>query len=342
MILTFLRIILMTSLATRFRALTPAVALVLAGTTAGCGALTEAEGGGPGNGRRIAAAFYPLAYVAERVAGEHFDVANLTSAGTEPHDLELGPRETAEIAGARVVLHEHDFQPAVDATIEQNAEGTVLDAADLVDLRPFTDHSEEGHEHEEPEEPEEEAGHEEEGHDDEHDHGDIDPHFWQDPLLMADLGDAVAKELAELDAEHAADFTANAASLRADLEELDREYADGLASCTRDLVVVNHDAFGYLARYGLHLEPIVGLSPDAEPSAGALGRLQQLIRREGITTVFSETLVSKKTSATLAADLGIDTAVLDPIEGLTDQTADEDYLSLMRSNLAALQKANGC
>ena len=45
---------------------------------------------------------------------------------------------------------------------------------------------------------------------------------------------------------------------------------------------------------------------------------------------------------TLAADLGVDTAVLDPVEGLTDQTADEDYLSLMRANLAALQEANGC
>ena len=36
------------------------------------------------------------------------------------------------------------------------------------------------------------------------------------------------------------------------------------------------------------------------------------------------------------------TAVLDPIEGLSDATADEDYLSLMRANLAALKEANGC
>ena len=45
---------------------------------------------------------------------------------------------------------------------------------------------------------------------------------------------------------------------------------------------------------------------------------------------------------TLASDLGLETAVLDPIEGLSDDTADEDYLSLMRANLAALQEANGC
>jgi zinc transport system substrate-binding protein len=45
---------------------------------------------------------------------------------------------------------------------------------------------------------------------------------------------------------------------------------------------------------------------------------------------------------TLADDLGVETAVLDPIEGLSDETADEDYLSLMRENLTALQQANGC
>ena len=40
--------------------------------------------------------------------------------------------------------------------------------------------------------------------------------------------------------------------------------------------------------------------------------------------------------------MGITTEVLDPIEGLSDETADEDYLSLMRENLSALEEANGC
>ena len=37
-------------------------------------------------------------------------------------------------------------------------------------------------------------------------------------------------------------------------------------------------------------------------------------------------------------------AVLDPIEGLTDEEADrgDDYFSLMRRNLATLRKALGC
>jgi zinc transport system substrate-binding protein len=45
---------------------------------------------------------------------------------------------------------------------------------------------------------------------------------------------------------------------------------------------------------------------------------------------------------TLARDAGVTTAVLDPIEGLTDETEGEDYLTLMTQNLDALRDANGC
>ena len=105
---------------------------------------------------------------------------------------------------------------------------------------------------------------------------------------------------------------------------------------------MSHQAFAYLERYGPHFEPIAGLSPDSEATAADLARLQGLIPEDGVTTVFSERLVSPKMAETLAEDLGVETAVLDPIEGLSDETADEDYLSLMRENLTALQQANGC
>jgi hypothetical protein len=38
----------------------------------------------------------------------------------------------------------------------------------------------------------------------------------------------------------------------------------------------------------------------------------------------------------------LDAAVLYPIVGLGCDNSGADYLSLMRDNLAALQKANGC
>ncbi|HQR25570.1 MAG TPA: metal ABC transporter substrate-binding protein [Nocardioides sp.] len=282
---------------------------------AGCGTAAPEQSGRP----EVAAAFYPLAFVASRVAGDHADVVNLTRPGGEPHDLELTFTETVTVADADLVVLLGGFQPSVDETAANVAQGRVLDAASVVDLEPV--HTSAG---------------------DEHDHGDLDPHFWQDPLRMAALADAVADQLAAIDPAHRDDYLANARRLDADLAALDAEYRSGLADCELDTVVVSHDAFGYLARYGLHFEAINELSPDAEPSPADLARLHELARDEGITTIFSESLASPELADTLAGELGVTTAVLDPVEGLSDATADEDYLSLMRTNLAALEEANRC
>lgn len=301
-------------------------ALTLPLVLSGCSALADDS-----EGVQVATAFYPLQYVAERVGGDLVSVENLTQVGKEPHDLELTIRETAQIAGADLVVHAGDFQPAVEDGVAQNATGEVIDVTDVVELVPFDDEHADEHGGE----------HAEEGHEG-HDHGDLDPHFWLDPLRLAEVGDAVADDLAEIDPDHADDYRANAAELRADLEALDREYSTGLADCARDTVVVSHDAFGYLGKYGLHLSPVAGLSPEAEPTVADLAELQELIAEEGITTVFSETLASPRFTGPLADDLGIRTDVLDPLEGLTSASADDDYLSIMRDNLAALRKANGC
>jgi zinc transport system substrate-binding protein len=156
------------------------------------------------------------------------------------------------------------------------------------------------------------------------------------------VGDAVAADLADLDPDNASTYAANAAKLRSDLEGVDQEFSEGLADCERHVIVSSHDAFGYWAKYGIEVAPVAGLTPDAEPTPAGIARLQKLIREEGITTVFSERLASPKLTESLADDLGLGTAVLDPVEGLTSEDSEEDYLSLMRENLAALQEANEC
>lgn len=311
------------SFATRSLPLTSLLTATL--LLAGCGQLGDDASG---DGRRAVASFYPLAWVTERVAGDGWAVENLTQPGQEPHDLELNIAQTAALEEADLIVLEEGFQPAVDGTIE-GAAGPVLDAAAVVDLLPASE-EDDADEHE---------GETEEEH---AEHDDFDPHFWLDPLLVADFADAVADELGKVDPDAAQTYIDNAAALRTELESLDADYTAGLASCDRTTTVVSHQAFAYLARYGLDFEPIAGLSPDAEATAADLARLQQLITDDGVTTVFSERLVSAKMAETLADDLGVSTAILDPIEGLSDDTADEDYLSLMRENLTALQQANGC
>jgi zinc transport system substrate-binding protein len=295
-------------------------AVAAAGLLTGCGAVSGAPA--DDDERRAVAAFYPLAWVTEQVAGDQWAVTNLTAPGGEPHDLALTIEATAELADGDLVVYLSDFQPAVDDAIDANASGETLDAADVVDLLPLDDHDHAG--------------------EDGHAHGEADPHFWQDPERMATLAQAVADRLSSLDEAGATAYQERAAGVIDELRALEREFSEGLSGCERDVVVVSHDAFGYLEQYGIHLAPIAGLSPDAEPTPAVLAELSELIETEGLTTVFSERLASPALADSLATDLGLRTDVLDPIEGLTDETAGEDYLSLMRQNLAALQEANGC
>ena len=253
----------------------------------------------------VVASFYPLQYVVEQIAGDHVRVVNLTAPGVEPHDLELKARQVAEVSDADLVVYEHGLQPSVDDAVSNNAKGRGLDVAPHVDLQ------------------------------------DDNPHFWLDPLRLAKAAEAVEERLAKVDPTHTDDFEANLQKLTTTLDGLDQDYRTGLASCDRNLVVTSHDAFGYQARYGLRFAPIAGLSPDAEPSPAHIAQLRSLIDDEHITTVFSETLASPKMADVLSHDLGIKTAVLDPIEGIAKDSK-SDYVSIMRANLTALQTADGC
>lgn len=165
---------------------------------------------------------------------------------------------------------------------------------------------------------------------------DGDPHVWLDPLRFAQVAERIGDEL---------DAPEGARRLVADLHALDLAYRAGLSDCARRELVTGHDAFGYLAeRYRLEAIPIAGVSPEAEPSAGDLERIAGLVRERGVTTVFVETLLSPEVAETVAREAGAETAVLNPLEGLTEDELErgEDYLSVMRANLETLREGLGC
>jgi len=276
---------------------------------------------GPRSGdHTVVASFYPLYFIAERVAGRYNDVIDLTPPGVEPHEYELTVRQVAEIDLARVGFYEHGVAPSIDQAMANDSPAHVLDVASVVDLAgPVT------------------------GSGVESTSDDKDPHFWQDPTLMAEATRAFADTMAGADPAHASYYRNQGARLVHDLNRLDAAYSRTLASCRIRTVVVSHDAFEYLARrYHVDVVPIAGLEPDAEPSLQRLHDLSNLIRDRGVTTVFFETLASPDLARSLAGDVGIESAVLDPIEGLTSTDPHATYLTLMRQNLAALAKAGEC
>jgi zinc transport system substrate-binding protein len=301
---------------------------------AGCGSDGGGDTGAEADGLTVLAGFYPLEWAAERIGGERVSVSSLTAPGAEPHDLELTPRDVAGVSDADLLVYLGGFQAAVDEVAESQAGDHSWDAAEAANLSLTS----EDHDHED-------AGGEEHAEGEEHTEGEesADPHFWLDPTRLADVGDALAEQLTELDPDGAETYEENAAALREELESLDEEMTGGLSGCTVDTLVTSHDAFGYLAeRYGLEVVGITGLSPNNEPSASQLAEISDLVAERGVTTVYTETLVDPSIAETVAEEAGVRTAVLDPLEGLTDESAGDDYLAVMRANLSTLQAGQAC
>jgi zinc transport system substrate-binding protein len=256
------------------------------------------------DGLSVVAGFYPLAWAAEEIGQARTDVVNITPQGAEPHDVELSARGVEGVRAANFVFLLRGFQPALDEAAAGAGNARVVDLLSVASPRRVD--------------------------------GELDPHVWLDPVRFVEVVRAIGDAL---------ERPADAERLIARLRALDREYERGLARCERREIVTSHAAFGYLAeRYGLEQVPITGLSPEAEPTARELERVVDQVRASGATTVFFEKLVSPRIAETVAREVDADTAVLDPIEGLTAEEGarGEDYVTVMQANLAALRKALGC
>ncbi|MGW2930770.1 metal ABC transporter substrate-binding protein [Streptomyces sp. NPDC001156] len=308
------------------------VAAATAATALGIAALsacsTDSAAAGNTDKFDVVASFYPMAFLAEQIGGDHVHVTSLTQPGQEPHDLEISARQTAQLQESDAVLYLKNLQPSVDDAVAQSEIKTKIDAASLTTL--------------------EEHGNEVGGHAAEHDthqgeeSGGKDPHIWLDPVRYTQVAEGVGKAFEKADPDHAADYRKNTAALVKKLDGLDTEFKDGLANTKTKVFVTTHAAFGYLAeRYGLTEEAINGLDPESEPSAARVKDLEKMAKADGVTTVFYETLVSDKTARTIAQDARLKTDVLDPIEGITDKSRGKDYFAVQEANLKALQTALG-
>ncbi|MGW2569131.1 metal ABC transporter substrate-binding protein [Streptomyces sp. NPDC001537] len=276
----------------------------------------------------VVASFYPLEFLAEQIGGNHVHVTNLTQPGQEPHDLEISARQTAQLQESDAVLYLKNLQPAVDDAVAQSEVRTKIDAGALTSL--------------------EKHGNEVGGHAASHDSSKneelagLDPHIWLDPVRYAQVAKGVGAAFEKADPSHAADYRKNTAALVKKLDALNTQFKDGLSGTRSKVFITTHAAFGYLAeRYGLTEEAINGLDPESEPSAARVKDLEKMAKADGVTTVFYETLVSDKTAKTIAADAGLKTDVLDPIEGITSKSRGKDYFSVQEANLKALRTALG-
>lgn len=281
--------------------------------------------------------FYTLYDFATRIGGDKANVINLVPAGVEPHDWSPKSRDLKNMGKAQLFVYNgagfegwaHDFLESLN----KDSGLKVVTASDGIELL-------HGVEHDDDHGDKKKSG---ASASSDHDHDtDVDPHVWVSPKSALKMAENVKNGFVQADAANKAYYEANYETLRKQLAELDGKFAQSIAKAPRKQIVVSHQAFGYLARdYGLTQMPIMGLSPDSEPTAQDLKAINKFVKDQGVKYIFFEELVSDKMAKTLAKDLGIETLVLNPLEGLTPEQAKagDNYVTVMERNLQNLLKA---
>lgn len=313
------------------RKLKPVAALLLvAAALTGCGD-SEAQSPNDTGKAKVAAAFYPLEWVASRVSGEAATVTSITPQGAEPHGFTLDAKALRNLKDADLVLYIGDgFQPQVEKAIDSLPATTKkIDALKIRGMDLLAPLEAGDHDHEEAEAEHKDAS---------------DPHVWLDPERMKLIAAEMARVLKEIAADKASTFDEGLQATTNDLNNLNGDIRAKLANCKTRTVVTSHAAFQYFTRrYDLNQLAIAGVNPDAEPDAKTLQRIAHDAKSANATTIYFEDALPAKLADAVAREVGARTDLLSTLEfDPSKEDSKADYISVMSDNVNRLANGLGC
>lgn len=234
----------------------------------------------------LVATFTILADLCRQIGGDSVAVTSLVGPDVDPHSYEPRPSDLRAVAQARMLVKNGLGLEGWMSRLPVAAHfgGIVIEASGGVVARRLTEYGTEA----------------------------VDPHAWQDPRNGVIYVRNIAAGLARVAPAHADRFKLNADALTAKIQETDvwieQRYSDIPPSKRR--IITSHDAFGYYAsRYGIEIRAVEGLSTDSEPSAHAIAKLADQVKRDRIKAVFVENMTDPRLAKALADASG---AVLGP------------------------------
>lgn len=267
---------------------------------------------------KVYTSFYVMYDFATKIGGDKINLTNFVPAGTEPHDWEPTPSDIVKLEGADVFIYNgagmETWTDKILATLE-NDHLKVIETSKGLKLLSNEDTKEDLK---------------------------FDPHIWLNPMLAKMQLEAIKNAFIEADPSNKDYYEKNYEDYAKKLDDLDAEFIAATQKFVKKDLIVAHQAFGYICdAYGLNQVAIEGLSADSEPSPARMAEITKFAKENDVKYIFFEELVSPKIAETIAREVGAQTAVLNPLEGLREKDikAGKDYFSVMRENLQAITKA---
>ena len=272
----------------------------------------------------IALSTFSLFDIAKNITGDTANIFMILPFGVNAHSYEPTPKQMVQIYKSDLVVYSGaGLEPWIDGYDFKNK---TIDMSLHVKLRNLSKHSHDEHHHNK-------------------NSSNVDPHYWLDITNMIIATEYISYELIKMYPENKELYTNNKNTYINMLRKLDKNYKEKLSTCKLNTIVVNHNAFSYIANnYDFEVEALSGLSPEAEPSAKSMASLIEHIKEFNLKTIFFESFVSDKAIKSIATEAKVDVEVLQPLGNITADEAKQNlsYEDIMKSNLAKLSKALEC
>ncbi|MBO0350175.1 zinc ABC transporter substrate-binding protein [Phormidium pseudopriestleyi FRX01] len=245
---------------------------------------------------RVVASYSVLCDLAEQIARDRIALTCLIEGGQDPHTYQPRPQDLRAIETAQLILYGgYDFEPAI-VQIVQNTRNSAPKIAIHEVAVPNPILGEDHHEHS-------------------HSHGDeevADPHVWHDVRNGIRMAEAIGNSLKQIDPGNADFYRQNINNIRGELEQLHTWIQAQVATIppNQRVLVTTHDALGYYAQaYNFRVaESLMGVSTSEQPNAARFRELVELIRAEGVPTVFVEVTSNDRVMNNLAREANVQIA----------------------------------
>lgn len=271
----------------------------------------------------IVASTYPAYDLTKRIVGDKYEVTQFVPNGQEPHDYEPTARKIGALYDAKLYIEIGFGFETYTNSLPDKIKNKALTLSDGIEpLYSFHSHH---HEH---------------NHEDDNDSETVNPHIWLSIKNAIKMMNSIFNKMALIDENNKAYYEANYLKNKELFEALDTKYRKELQNRKTNYIATTHEAFGYLCKdYGLEEIAIMGITSADSPTASELAKITDELKNKEIKVIFGEAGESSSFSDAIASSLKIKRSSLNTIEALNDLTQNEDYLSLMESNLISLKEA---
>ncbi len=265
---------------------------------------------------KVVASFSILGDFVKNVGGVHVDVADLVGPDGDPHVFEPSPADASLVTAANmVVVNGLGLEGWLDRLVAAaNPHALVVVATRGITPRQRADDS-----------------------------ARQDPHAWQSVTNAKVYVTNIRDGLIAIDPANRADYEANCAAYLAKLDLLDRTIRDAILTVPPDRrrVLTNHDAFGYFSdSYGIAFIGLLGVSTDAELSAGDLATTIRQLREHKGTGLFLENIVNPVQLKRISEETGVAIGGTLYSDALTTAGGEAPtYIDLMQHNIRTIVSA---